>query len=122
LLVEDHRVTADIVRTVLEEAGHQVELANDMASALQLADAHVFELLMSDLGLPDGSGHDLLNELRTRGHHFPAVALSGFGREEDVERSYEAGFAAHLTKPASRDAVVAAVAGAVKGAPVPARA
>ena len=69
-----------------------------------------FDLMVSDLGLPDGSGHDLMRRLRERGHKFPGVALSGYGQEEDIRRSYEAGFAAHLTKPASREALVAAVA------------
>ena len=76
-----------------------------------------FDLLMSDLGLPDGSGHDLMRQLRERGHKFPAIALSGYGQEEDIRRSHEAGFAAHLTKPASREAVVEAIAAAMPGKP-----
>jgi two-component system CheB/CheR fusion protein len=110
LLVEDHRVTAEIMRTILTEAGHTVEMREDVATALKLADEQAFDLLMSDLGLPDGSGHDLLRELRERGHALPAIALSGYGQEEDIERSCAAGFAAHLVKPASRESVLAAVA------------
>ena len=64
--------------------------------------ASSFDLLISDLGLPDGSGHDLMRQ-RQRGHKFPGIALSGYGQEEDIQRSREAGFAAHLTKPASRE-------------------
>lgn len=110
LLVEDHGVTAKMMRMVLTAEGHSVEMAGDVATAMELADHHAFDLLLSDLGLPDGSGHDLLHRLRERGHRFPGIALSGYGQEEDVRRSYEAGFATHLTKPASREAVVEAVA------------
>ena len=85
-------------------------MAGDVATALELAGRHAFDLLLSDLGLPDGSGHDLMRQLRQRGHKFPGIALSGYGQEEDIQRSREAGFSAHLTKPASREAVVEAVA------------
>jgi two-component system CheB/CheR fusion protein len=110
LLVEDHGVTAKIMRTVLTAEGHAVETAGDLATALELAGQHAFDLLVSDLGLPDGSGQDLMRELRVRGHKFPGIALSGYGQEEDIRRSREAGFAIHLTKPASREAVLEAIA------------
>ena len=106
LLVEDHGVTAKMMRMVLTAEGHTVETAGDVATALELAGQHPFDLLVSDLGLPDGSGHDLMRQLRQRGHKFPGIALSGYGQEEDIQRSHEAGFAAHLTKPASREAVL----------------
>jgi PAS domain S-box-containing protein len=112
LLVEDHGVTAKMMRMVLTAEGHTVEAAADVTAAVQLATEHDFELLISDLGLPDGSGHDLLRELRRCGKTFPAIALSGYGQEEDIRRSSEAGFATHLTKPASREQLLAAVAGA----------
>ncbi len=112
LLVEDHGVTAKMMRRVLTSDGHTVETASDVATALELAGQHAFDLLLSDLGLPDGSGHDLMRQLRQRGHKFPGIALSGYGQEEDIQRSREAGFAAHLTKPASREAIVEAITSA----------
>jgi two-component system CheB/CheR fusion protein len=115
LLVEDHGVTAKMMRMVLTSDGHTIETAGDVATALELASQNDFDLLMSDLGLPDGSGHDLMRQLRERGHKFPGIALSGYGQEEDIHRSYEAGFAAHLTKPASREAVVEAIAAVTAG-------
>ena len=115
LLVEDHGITAQMIRMVLAEKGHTVETAGDVSTALRLADRHTFDLLLSDLGLPDASGHDLMRELRMRGHKFPGIALSGYGQEDDVHRSYQAGFAAHLTKPASREAVTEAVASVAAG-------
>ncbi len=115
LLVEDHGVTAKMMRMVLTAEGHTIESAADVATALELADRRAFDLLLSDLGLPDGSGHDLMRGLRARGHKFPAIALSGYGQEEDIRRSLAAGFAAHLTKPASREALVAAIASVTAG-------
>jgi two-component system CheB/CheR fusion protein len=110
LLVEDHGVTAKMMRWVLTEDGHHVMTAGDVATALELADQHAFDLLVSDLGLPDGSGHDLMSQLRERGHVFSGIALSGYGQEEDVQRSRAVGFALHLTKPASRERLLEAVA------------
>ncbi len=115
LLVEDHGVTAKMMRMVLTAEGHTVETAGDVATALELANRHAFDLLVSDLGLPDGSGHDLLRELHLRGHKFPGIALSGYGQEDDIQRSRQVGFAAHLTKPASREAVVEAIASVILG-------
>jgi DNA-binding NarL/FixJ family response regulator len=74
---------------------------------------------MSDLGLPDGSGHDLMRELCRRGIRLPAIALSGYGQEEDIQRSFAAGFAAHLTKPASREAIAETIAAVIAGQCVP---
>ena len=65
---------------------------------------------MSDLGLPDGNGHELMRKLGERGHRFPGIALSGYGMDDDLQRSREAGFATHLTKPASPKAITEAIA------------
>jgi DNA-binding response OmpR family regulator len=86
-----------------------VQVAGDVAGALELAAADQFDLLISDLGLPDGSGIDLMREIRSRGVMVPGIALSGYGQEEDVRRSREAGFAAHLTKPTSPDRLAEAI-------------
>ncbi len=110
LLVEDHGVTAKMIKMVLAMEGHSVETAGDVANGLQKALHNEFDLLISDLGLPDGSGHDLMQQLRQRGYKLPGIALSGYGQEDDVRRSYAVGFVAHLTKPASREAIVRAVA------------
>ncbi len=110
LLVEDHGVTATIVRMMLESEGHEVDTAGDIVTALKLAAEHHFDLLISDLGLPDGSGHDLMRELRSRGYEFPGIALSGYGQDEDVQRSREAGFADHVTKPIPRERLIESIA------------
>jgi CheY-like chemotaxis protein len=64
-----------------------------------LAKENDFDLLISDLGLPDRSGLDLMRELRERGDFLPGIAMSGYGQEQDVQQSHEAGFEVHLVKP-----------------------
>jgi CheY-like chemotaxis protein len=98
-----------MMQWVLTKDGHDVQTAGDVATAVELAGQQRFDLLLSDLGLPDGSGYDLIRQLRQRGHKFPGIALSGYGQEEDIRLSRDAGIAAHLTKPASREAVVEAI-------------
>jgi PAS domain S-box-containing protein len=99
LLVEDHDDTARVLSRLLERLGHRVRIADSVASAL-LAAEQPFDLLLSDIGLPDGTGNDLIRQLRQIRHvNVPAVALTGFGMEEDVAKSREAGFTDHLTKP-----------------------
>lgn len=110
LLVEDHGDTADMMRLLLTMHGHDVKVAGDVATALEEAGGSAFDLLVSDLGLPDGSGTDLMTELRRRGFKMPGIALSGYGQEQDIRRSREVGFAAHLTKPASADRLAEAIA------------
>jgi CheY-like chemotaxis protein len=99
LLVEDHEDTAHVLSRLLERLGHRVRIANSVAAALAAAN-QPFDLLLSDIGLPDGTGNDLIRELRQRRNvNVPAVALTGFGMEDDVAKSREAGFTDHLTKP-----------------------
>ena len=69
-----------------------------MRSALELAAGQQFDVLVSDIGLPDGSGTDLFKALSSKGQIF-GIALSGYGMEEDIRRSRDVGFAHHLVKP-----------------------
>ena len=109
LLVEDHGDTAQMMLCVLELSGHRVQRAGDVAVALDMAAQHSFDVLISDLGLPDGSGLDLMRELRARGHMFPGIALSGYGQEKDVAQSASAGFHVHLVKPVDVDKLLQAI-------------
>jgi signal transduction histidine kinase/CheY-like chemotaxis protein len=109
LLVEDNDVTLRTLRRLLEGTGHRVAAAGTVAAALQAARDGAFDLLLSDIGLPDGSGLDLLKGLRDAGHRMPAIALTGFGMHADIERSKAAGFAAHLTKPVDLQELEAAI-------------
>jgi two-component system CheB/CheR fusion protein len=110
LLVEDHGDTLRIVARLLALSGHQVSTACDVGSAIDRAAEQPFDLLISDLGLPDGSGVDLVRQLRQRGHVFPAIAMTGFGQEEDVRRTRDVGFVTHLTKPVAPAELERAVA------------
>lgn len=98
LLVEDHEHSAKAIARLLSRAGYEVRVVTSVKDALLAAEAESFDLLVSDLGLPDGSGNDLMRALRER-RGLRGVALSGFGMEEDIARSREAGFEAHLVKP-----------------------
>jgi PAS domain S-box-containing protein len=98
LFVEDHEDTARVLGRILRNAGYDVSHAGTMAAALAAAAGRRFDLLVSDLGLPDGSGLELMKKLN-ESHGLTGIALSGFGSEDDVAASLAAGFAAHLTKP-----------------------
>jgi CheY-like chemotaxis protein len=98
LLVEDHEDTNRSLTNLLRLRGYDVESANNVASGRDLADSRDFDVLISDLGLPDGSGIDLIEWIRAKRPVY-AIALTGFGMEEDVRRSREAGFRHHLVKP-----------------------
>ena len=98
LLVEDHADTVLVLTKVLTRAGHLVRTSNTVAGGLKLASSEPFDLLVSDLGLPDGTGMDLMKALRAR-KALPGIAISGFGRDEDLRDSREAGFVEHLVKP-----------------------
>ncbi|MBC8143952.1 MAG: response regulator [bacterium] len=113
LLVEDHPDTALVVRFVLEQRGYDVTTASSCAEARAAKEATSFDLLICDIGLPDGSGLDLMGEL-CGGGDIPAIAVSGFGTKDDVKRSLSAGFADHLTKPFGMHILLDAVARALK--------
>jgi PAS domain S-box-containing protein len=98
LVVEDHEPTLQVLTRLLTIAGHHVITATSIASARAAAASHQFDALVSDLGLPDGTGTELMQELRTT-HGLRGIVLSGYGMEEDLHRSREAGFLAHLVKP-----------------------
>ena len=98
-VVENHQDTLDAIKMFLESQGHTVIAAPDMKSALKLAPKAEFDILISDIGLPDGSGLELMRSLVDR--PIRGIALSGFGMEEDIARSKDAGFSEHLIKPVS---------------------
>ncbi len=99
LLVEDDADTLEVTSTLLREWQYQVATADTVAAARTQVESFAFDVLVSDINLPDGSGLDLMRELRSSGNAVPGIALSGFGTRDDVERAKSAGFAAHLTKP-----------------------
>ena len=98
LLVDDHDDTRHVLSRLLTKCGHEVATSESAQGAQKLLEHGRFDALISDIGLPDGSGYDLVREAKRR-QPLITVALSGFGTDEDVRRSAEAGFDYHLTKP-----------------------
>ncbi len=98
LLVEDHKDSAEVMSRLLRDKGYSVETCATVADALAIASERRFNLVLSDIGLPDGTGVDLIKQLRQHSS-IPAIALTGFGMDQDISRYKEAGFDAHLTKP-----------------------
>ncbi|HEX8309803.1 MAG TPA: PAS domain-containing protein [Chthoniobacteraceae bacterium] len=109
LIVEDHEATLSVLTRLLVRAGHSVMSASSVTTALEAARGATFDLVLSDIGLPDGSGLTLMQELRDR-YGLRGIALTGYGQEEDQRRSHEAGFVAHLTKPIEIDQLRQALA------------
>jgi two-component system CheB/CheR fusion protein len=109
LVVEDHGDTAEMIKKVLNYEGHEVQVARDVETALEKVSQDSFDMLISDLGLPDGSGLDLMRELRARGQQIPAIALSGYGQENDIQMSRDAGFAVHITKPVDMERLLSSI-------------
>lgn len=106
LLVEDHLDTARTLGKLLRHEGYEVDHAADVATALNLLSQRKFDLLVSDLGLPDGNGWDIMRGLREKGSSLPGIAISGYGRDADLKRSLEVGYSAHLTKPINMDVLI----------------
>ena len=106
LLVEDHADTAAAFAELLRASGYEVTVAGSVREGLAAAEgaAGSLDLVISDLGLPDGHGYELMREI-VRRHGVPGIALSGYGMEEDVRQSREAGFSRHLTKPVNLQAL-----------------
>jgi PAS domain S-box-containing protein len=98
LFVEDHKDTASVLGRILKNAGFEVSHAATIAKARELAAGRRFDLVISDVGLPDGSGLDLMRHLRDT-QNLTGIALSGFGTDDDVAASTAAGFAEHVIKP-----------------------
>jgi len=107
LLAEDDENTRAVLLRLLTRDGHHVEAVGTCAAALQWAKAMAtgqsepFEALISDIGLPDGSGLDIAREIKALAPEIKAIALSGYGTDEDIRNSIQAGFNTHLTKPVS---------------------
>lgn len=108
LIVEDHEDTVEIMARLLQSAGYEVTAVRTVAGALAAAAAAPFDLVISDIGLPDASGLDLMRQIRDR-YGIPGIALSGYGMEEDLSRSRDAGFLDHIVKPISLENLEAAI-------------
>jgi two-component system, chemotaxis family, CheB/CheR fusion protein len=108
LLVEDHQDSADTLSQLLTFHDYTVSVARTMEEAVSIADQGGFDLVISDIRLPDGSGLDLMRRLQSN-RPIRGIAISGFGTEQDQRRSREAGYETHLTKPVDFDVLLSAI-------------
>jgi DNA-binding response OmpR family regulator len=99
LLVEDHKDTRQILTRLLTHWGFEVAPAETLKRGLDQLKSETFDVILSDIGLPDGTGYALVNEARRSGTKLLAIALSGFGFPSEKELSLRSGFDHHLTKP-----------------------
>jgi two-component system CheB/CheR fusion protein len=115
LLVEDHADTLRILKRLLERMGYAVVTASSTADALNMLANETVDVIVSDIGLPDGTGHELIRKVKANSAHagLPAIAISGFGMDADVRNSRDAGFVAHMTKPVDVRQLDAAIRSAV---------
>jgi signal transduction histidine kinase/CheY-like chemotaxis protein len=98
LLVDDHHDTCMGMKRMLERRGYEITVAHSAEQAVEKVRTQDFDLLISDIGLPDRSGYELMREVRLN-KDLPGIALSGFGTEQDINQARSAGFSEHLTKP-----------------------
>lgn len=101
LLVDDEEDTRELLATALGRKGAIVVTASDVSSAIETVDAFGPDVMVSDIGLPDADGHQLIARIRSTaaGADLAALAMSGFATAEDATRAIRAGFDAHLRKP-----------------------
>jgi CheY-like chemotaxis protein len=100
LLVDDEADARDLTAAVLRSSGAEVIAVASAIEALRAVENTRFEVLVSDIGMPGQDGYRLIRDLRARGYRAPAIALTAYGRPEDREHAFSAGFQAHLPKPA----------------------
>jgi signal transduction histidine kinase len=113
LFVEDHADTAMALARVLSREGYTVHRTQSVSEAKKAIDTESFDLLISDIGLPDGSGLEIMQYLRNK-RSTPGIAVRGYGMEQDISQAKNAGFARHLTKPVHPDILLATVAEMLK--------
>jgi CheY-like chemotaxis protein len=118
LMVDDERDARELVKRVLEEYGAEVVTAGSVDEALELLPKARPDLIVSDIGMPDRDGYELLRAVRSlgpeRGGDVPAIALTAFARAEDRMRALHAGYSAHVPKPIDVAELVSAVATLVR--------
>jgi CheY-like chemotaxis protein len=114
LVVDDEPDARELLRQVLTDCGAEVMVAATAADALRMVQSSRPDLLVSDVGMPDVDGYELLKQVRAlgeaRGGKLPAIALTAFARSEDRTRALRAGFLVHVSKPVEPSELVATVA------------
>ncbi len=114
--MDDHADTLLFLAKLLQKLGGDVKTAGSVADAVRCLDRERFDLLISDLGLPDGTGYDLMTQARQR-QPLKGIALSGFDSSDEVRRGQQAGFCEHLVKPVDMKKLVTAIGRTMGGSP-----
>ena len=101
LVVDDVPDVTEMIGLFLRHAGYEVALADSAPAALRLAKEKAFDLVISDIGMPEMNGYELAETLRQRSEYqgIPIIAVTGYSEYDDRGRAIRAGFNAHLTKP-----------------------
>ena len=118
LLVDDHSESLDLLARLLRRCGHSVQTAARVDDAVRAVARQRFDILVSDIGLPDGSGTDIMRAIRAE-QGVPGIALTGYGEDDNLRACEEAGFAARLLKPVVFDRLVKTMETLLPGAPRP---
>lgn len=109
LVIEDHESTNQVLVRMLQKGGHEVTAAKNGEMALKALQGGRFDLVLSDIGLPDTNGWDLLKKIRAAQPDTKAIALTGYGYPNDMKRSSQVGYDMHITKPPDWNAIEAAL-------------
>jgi DNA-binding NtrC family response regulator len=117
LLVDDDRDMANLMSRLLTMDGYDVSIAGGVAEALHLVRATPFDVMLSDIQLPDGDGIQLISQVR-QFSQMPAIIVSGHGDDETLRRTRAAGFCAHLVKPATVEDICATISRALNRPPM----
>jgi CheY-like chemotaxis protein len=110
LVLEDDADGREVIVRFLSECRASVKGASSAEEVIEISREHQFDLLISDIGLPNMSGFELIRHLRAGGISMPAIALTAYARSEDRERALEAGFQSHIAKPVDRSELLDRVA------------
>jgi CheY-like chemotaxis protein len=114
LLIDDETDSRDLINLVLESCGAMVETAGSAAEALELMKNYRFEVIISDIGMPEEDGYSLIRRIRDlpneQGGNVPAIALTAYARAEDRVQALRSGFQMHIAKPVESSELIAAVA------------
>src|SRR3954465_10270654 len=109
LITEDHAATRRVLEKMFTRRGYEILVAANGEEALAIADTSRIDIMICDIGMPDMDGWTLLRRMRKTRPTLPAIAVTGYGREEEVEMSSRAGFDEHLSKPVTMEEIDAAI-------------
>ncbi|MFC4278573.1 ATP-binding protein [Achromobacter aloeverae] len=115
LLVDDSPELLDAFGELLSMEGARVQTASSGELGLEALAEGIFDIVISDIGMPEMDGYAFIAAMRAVGHSMPAIALTGFGAKKDIDQAKSAGFAAHVGKPAPLDQMISIIQNILRG-------